>query len=29
VFAGTTSANPQMLVVGLIIFLVGDVVVGY
>ena len=28
-FAGTTSTNPQMLVVGLVIFLVGGVAVGY
>ncbi|MEP7189529.1 MAG: DoxX family membrane protein [Roseiflexaceae bacterium] len=28
-FAGTTSTNPQMLVIGLIIFLVGGVAVGY
>ncbi|HJZ49249.1 MAG TPA: DoxX family membrane protein [Roseiflexaceae bacterium] len=28
-FAGTTSTNPQMLVVGLIIFLVGGVAVGF
>ena len=28
-FAGTTSTNPQLLVVGLIVFLVGGVAVGY
>ncbi len=29
VFAGTTSTNPQMLIVGMIIVLVGGVAVGY
>jgi hypothetical protein len=28
-FAGTTSTNPQLLVVGLAIVLAGDVAVGY
>jgi thiosulfate dehydrogenase [quinone] large subunit len=28
-FAGTTSTNPQMLVVGLVIVLAGGVAVGY